>query len=73
MMKTMTVNQTDTTTATKDMRRLFLHRNCTFIQKKHTLTTAQLFELEFKSLMSPAPRGRMKPANFNCPRICALK
>lgn len=32
MMKTMTANQTETTTATKDMRRLFLHRNCTYIQ-----------------------------------------
>ena len=32
MMKTMTANQTETTTATKDMRRLFLHCNCTYIQ-----------------------------------------
>lgn len=39
----------------------------------YTLTTAQLLEFEFKSLMSPAPRGRIKPATFNWPRICDLR
>ena len=40
-------------------------RNELLLNYTGTLTTAQLLEFEFKSLMSPAPRGRIKPATFN--------